>query len=291
MKTIISQHEKANLKLLKPARKPTAKFFLVLPYIIISILLFIGPLVMVIVKAFIPTNSGGVELNWNVMNGFVFGKIFLSIGLALAATVICTLIAYPFAYFMAFSKSKSYKAIVVVLLTAPIWSSFLVKLIGLKTFFDICNGYSNSTYGHIFTVIGLVYIYIPFMILPLYNVLSDMPKNLIFASQDLGQNMVKTFFKIVLPYSKTAYFAGLTLVFLPAVTTVAVPQFLNNATNNSTIGDIIVQEGEEGLISDIALARSSSLSLVVSIFVLILYLLIAFIPKAITKINKKRGGR
>ncbi|MCQ2957052.1 MAG: ABC transporter permease subunit [Mycoplasmoidaceae bacterium] len=155
----------------------------------------------------------------------------------------------------------------------------LIKLIGLKTFMDVCAGYSNSTFGHIFTVIGLVYIYIPFMILPIYNVLDDMPKNLVFASQDLGQNMVKTFFKIIIPYSKTAFYAGLTMVFLPAVTTVAVPQFLNNATNNATIGDIIVQEGEEGLISDIALARSSSLSLVVSIFVLALYLIIAFMPK------------
>lgn len=286
MKDIISQQQKAQLRVLKPIRKPSAKILLVLPYVLISIVLFIAPLIMVIVKAFLPTSAGSVGQNWSVMNGFVFQKIFLSIGLALAATAICTLIAYPFAYLMAFSKSKSYKAIVVVLITAPIWSSFLVKLIGLKSFFDICNGYSNSTYGHIFTIIGLVYIYIPFMILPIYNVLADMPRNLIFASQDLGQNPVKTFFKIVIPYSKTAFYAGLTLVFLPAVTTVAVPQFLNNATNNSTIGDIIVQEGEEGLISDIALARASSLSLVVSIFVLILYLLIAFGPKVWKKIRK-----
>lgn len=266
----------------KPKTKFNKRLLLILPFVIMSLLLFVVPLMMVIIKSFIPTEAGGVEQNWTIMNSFVWGKILLSIGLAAIATVICILLAYPFAYMMAFNKSPAFKAVLAVLITAPIWSSFLVKLIGLKTFMDLCAGYSNSTYGHVFTVIGLVYIYIPFMILPLYNVLSDMPKNLVFASQDLGQNMVKTFFKVIVPYTKVAFYAGLTMVFLPAVTTVAVPQFLNNASNNSTIGDIIVQEGEEGLISNIALARSSSLSLVVSICVLVLYLLIAFVPKLFT---------
>lgn len=279
MADIISHNRRVNIKLLKPKAKFNRKLLLILPFVIMSLLLFVIPLVMVLIKAFMPTESGGVELNWTVMNSFVFEKIGLSIGLALATTAICTLLAYPFAYMMAFNRSRSFKAVLVVLITAPIWSSMLVKLIGLKTFLDICAGHANSTFGHIFTIIGMVYIYIPFMILPIYNVLSDMPRNLVFASQDLGQNMVKTFFKVIVPYTKTAYYAGLTMVFLPAVTTVAVPQFLNNSTNAATIGDIIVQEGEEGLISDIALARSSSLSLVVSIFVLVLYLIIAFIPK------------
>ena len=275
--------------ILKPRGRFNRKLLLTLPYILISVFLFLIPLIMVLVKAFLPTSAGSSSLNWSIMNGFVFQKIFLSIGLALAATAICTLLAYPFAYMLAFNKNKSFKIVVVILVTAPIWSSFLVKLIGLKTFFDICAGYSNSTSGHIFTIIGLTYIYIPFMILPIYNVLDDMPKNLIFASQDLGQGMIKTFFKIIIPYTKTAFYAGLTMVFLPAVTTVAVPQFLNNSTSASTIGDIIVQEGEEGLISDIALARASSLSLVVSIFVLVLYLIIAFSPKVVKLVHNRRA--
>lgn len=288
MKDIISHNRKVNIKILKPKARFNKKLLLVLPFAIMTLLLFVIPLVMVVVKSFMPTSEGGVALNWTIMNGFIFEKIGLSIGLALAATALCTLLGYPFAYMMAFNKSKGFKAVLVVLITAPIWSSMLVKLIGLKTFLDVCAGYSNSTFGHIFTIIGLTYIYIPFMILPIYNVLDDMPKNLVFASQDLGQSMIKTFFKVVIPYSKTAFYAGLTMVFLPAVTMVAVPQFLNNATNNATIGDIIVQEGEEGLISDIALARSSSLSLVVSIIVLALYLIIAFVPK-LFKLRHRRA--
>lgn len=287
MTDIISHNRRVNIKLLKPKIKFNKELLLALPFIIMSLLLFVIPLIMVIIKSFLPTSSGAVELNWSMMNAFVFEKIGLSIGLALATTAICTLLAYPFAYMMAFNKSKGFKTVLVILITAPIWSSMLVKLIGLKTFLDVCAGYSNSTFGHIFTIIGMVYIYIPFMILPLYNVLSDMPKNLVFASQDLGQNMFNTFFKVIIPFTKTAFYAGLTMVFLPAVTTVAVPQFLNNATNNATIGDIIVQEGEEGLISDIALARSSSLSLVVSIFILVLYLIIVFMPKLLKLRHKK----
>lgn len=273
----------------KPKTKFNKKLLLTLPYIILSLLLFVGPLIMVIIKAFLPTESGSASLNWTIVDGFIMGKIFLSIGLALAATLICVIVAYPFAYMMAFNKSKNFKTVVIILITAPIWSSLLIKLIGLKTFFDICNGYSNSTFGHIFTVVGLVYIYIPFMILPLYNVLNDMPANLIYASQDLGQNVVKTFLKIVVPYTKTAFLAGITMVFLPAVTTVAVPQFLNNSTSSATIGDIIVTEGEEGLISEIALARSSALSLVVSVFVFVLYACIAFGPKLFQKLHRKVG--
>lgn len=288
MVDIFSRSNNRSIKIIRPKAKLSKQLLLTIPFVVMILLLFLIPLIMVIVKSFIPTSGGPVSTNWSIMNDFIFGKIFLSIGLALIATLICALLAYPFAYMMAFNKSKSFKIVVILLVTAPIWSSFLVKLIGLKTFFDVCAGYSNSTYGHVFTVIGLVYIYIPFMILPIYNVLDDMPKNLIFASQDLGQNMVKTFFKIIIPYSKTAFYAGLTMVFLPAVTTVAIPQFLNNATNSSTIGDIIVQEGEEGLISDVALARASSLSLVVSIFMLVIYLIIAFSPKIAAKIKQRR---
>lgn len=290
MEDIFSPSKRNSFTIIKPKAKVSKRFLLTLPFIIMMAILFVVPLCLVLVQSFLPTSAGSTVTNWTIIDGFVFGKIFLSILLAAIATIICVVIAYPFAYMMAFNKSKNFKIVIILLITAPIWSSFLVKLIGLKTFFDVCAGFSNSTYGHVFTVIGLVYIYIPFMILPLYNVLDDMPKNLVFASQDLGQGMVKTFFKIIIPYSRTAFYAGLTLVFLPAVTTVAIPQFLNNATNNATIGDIIVQEGEEGLISDVALARASSLSLVVSIFMLVIYLIIAMIPKLVRS-RKMKGGK
>ena len=272
-------------------KKHFAKTLLMLlPYILLTILLFLIPLIMVIVKSLQPVNNNSITTNWIILNGFIFKKILLSIFLALSATIICILLAYPFAYLLAFEKSWKIKIITVILITTPIWSSLLIKLIGLKTFFDILLGYPNSTYGHIFTIIGLVYIYIPFMILPIYNVLVGMPKNIILASQDLGHNFIQTFFKIIIPYTKLAFFAGLTMVFLPAITTTSIPQFMNNATDNATIGDIITQEGEQGLISQIALARVSTISIVTSIFMISIYNMIIGVPKLIKfiKIRSKK---
>ncbi|GHU32274.1 hypothetical protein FACS1894166_05260 [Bacilli bacterium] len=116
-------------------------------------------------------------------------------------------------------------------------------------------------------MIGLIYLYLPFMIMPIYSVLNDMPKNLVYASYDLGYGPFRTFLKVVVPYTKTALISGITLVFLPSLTTVAVPQFLNN-NNGSMIGDLIVDQGQSGLTSDIALARASTLSLVLSLLML-----------------------
>jgi spermidine/putrescine transport system permease protein len=162
-------------------------------------------------------------------------------------------------------------------------------LVGLKTFFDLCAGHDNSTYGHIWTIIGLVYLYLPFMIMPLYSVLNDMPRNLVLASQDLGYSSVNTFFKVVIPYSKTALMSGITLVFLPALTTVAVPQFLNNNNDGSMIGDIITDQGQQGLTSKIALARASTLALVLSL-VMLFGVGVYFVSKKLIKQHKLKKG-
>jgi spermidine/putrescine transport system permease protein len=109
------------------------------------------------------------------------------------------------------------------------------------------------------------------MIMPLYSVLNGMPKNLIYASYDLGYGSFRTFIKVVLPYTKVALISGITLVFLPSLTTVAVPQFLNNNNDNSLIGDIIVSWGESGLTNDVDMASASALSLVLSLLLLGVY--------------------
>ena len=167
--------------------------------------------------------------------------------------------------------------------------SLLIKIIGLKTMFDCINGYQNSTYGDIFTILGLVYIYLPFMILPIFNVLQDMPKNLINASKDLGHTTVGTFFKVVLPYTKGALAAGITLVFLPALTTVAVPQYMNSSASGTMIGDIIMQEGTLAQTSDLSLARASTLSLVITL-VMIAGAGLIFGGVKIAKVIKKKRG-
>ena len=266
-------------------------FFLILPYMLVTLVFIIVPITLIFVKSFMPTSAGSVIENWNFVNGFIWLKILKSFIVAILATIISVVIAYPFSYFLAFDvKGKTVKMLAVLFITAPTWMSFLVKIIGVKTFFDLINGFSNSTSGDIFTVIGLVYIYVPFMIMPIYNVLKDMPKNLIYASKDLGRGAWSTFINIVVPYTKNALISGLTLVFLPCLTSVSVPQFLNSSSSGSLIGDIIMEEGQLAQTSDISLARASTLALIVFLF-LAVGVFIFWSSKKIVKYAMRRRVR
>ena len=266
-------------------------FFLILPYMLVALVFIIVPITLIFVKSFMPTSAGSVAENWNFVNDFIWLKILKSFIVAILATIISVVIAYPFSYFLAFDvKGKTVKMLAVLFITAPTWMSFLVKIIGVKTFFDFINGYSNSTSGDIFTVIGLVYIYVPFMIMPIYNVLKDMPKNLIYASKDLGRGAWSTFINIVIPYTKNALISGLTLVFLPCLTSVSVPQFLNSSSSGTLIGDIIMEEGQLAQTSDISLARASTLALIVFLF-LAVGVFIFWSSKKIVKYAMRRRTR
>ena len=266
-------------------------FFLILPYMLVALVFIIVPITLIFVKSFMPTSAGSVVENWNFVNSFIWLKILKSFIVAILATIISVVIAYPFSYFLAFDvKGKTVKMLALLFITAPTWMSFLVKIIGVKTFFDFINGYSNSTSGDVFTVIGLVYIYVPFMIMPIYNVLKDMPKNLIYASKDLGRGAWSTFINIVIPYTKNALISGLTLVFLPCLTSVSVPQFLNSSSSGSLIGDIIMEEGQLAQTSDISLARASTLALIVFLF-LAVGVFIFWFSKKIVKYTMRRRVR
>lgn len=249
------------------------KLTLVIPFIILSLVLVVIPLIFIFIKSFIPVDQYSVGDNFNFMfsDGYIFSKIFWSIFVAIIVTFFCVLFAFPFTYLLSRSDSSLFKSTIILIATAPIWTSFLVKLVGLKTFFDVMNGYKNSTFGDIYTIIGLIYLYIPFMLSPLYSTLITMPKNLLWASWDLGYGPFTTFFKVVVPYTFPALISGISLVFLPSLTTVAVPQFLNNSSDGSMIGDIIVDEGNIAGTSKIALARVSALSMTLLIVLVIGY--------------------
>lgn len=267
-------------------------FFLILPYMLVALVFIIVPITLIFVKSFMPTSAGSVAENWNFVNDFIWLKILKSFIVAILATIISVVIAYPFSYFLAFDvKGKTVKMLAVLFITAPTWMSFLVKIIGVKTFFDFINGFSNSTSGDVFTVIGLVYIYVPFMIMPIYNVLKDMPKNLIYASKDLGRGAWSTFINIVIPYTKNALISGLTLVFLPCLTSVSVPQFLNSSSSGTLIGDIIMEEGQLAQTSDISLARASTLALIVFLFLAVGVFIFWFSKKIVKYAMRRRVRR
>lgn len=277
--------------------KNNKKIFLLLPFFAISILFVVVPLIMIIIKSLTPVSTADGNLsisdNWNFINYTLIQKIFLSIGIAFATTFFCLIIGYPFAYFLSLNKKKWIKVLTVSIIVSPIWMSFLIKLVSLKTLFDFMNGSPNSTYGNIYSIIALVYINLPIFILTIYTYIDSIPKNLLDASRDLGKNGFQTFFFVVVPYTKNAIISGLILVFLPSITIAGVSKFMNNSNDGELIGDIILGQGQSALVSDIALARVSSLCLVVCAIILILFSSIMLIPKAYKtyKLRKMEGNK
>lgn len=267
------------------------KFILWLPFMLLGLFMIIIPLIMIIIITFIPVEGGNVNDNWNILTTTIWVKIGKSLGIALISTIICLLISYPFCYFLVQVKSKNVRKILFLLISMPMWLGSLIIIISLKILFDKTNGIINSTYGDIYVIIAIVYLYIPYMIIPLYNTLEQLPKNLIDASKDLGRGTIYTFFKVVIPYTKIALISAITLVLLPSISVVAIPQFLNNDPNGSLIGDIIMDQGQQALQSKIALARVCVLSLIVSLIMFIIYSLIVMIPKILTKISQYKSIR
>ena len=277
--TTINITEKINNKQISIKKLDWKKTSLWLPFLLLSLIMVIIPLLIVLITAFIPVEGYTVGDNWVILNSTIWEKIAKSLWISIVSTLICLLISYPFCYFLTQFKSKWLKRIVFTIATMPMWLGSMIILISLKLVLDKINGSINSTYGDFYTIIGIVYLYIPLMMIPLYNTLEQLPQNLINASKDLGRGNIYTFFHVVIPFSKYALISGISMVLLPSMSVVAVPQFLNNSPNGSLIGDIIMNQGLQATDSNIALARVCVLSVVVSIIMFLVYMLIVSTPK------------
>ena len=256
-----------------------SKFFLMLPFFIIALILIIVPTIIIIVYEFVPHYGLSEAANWKVMTLTTWQIIGWTLLTSFLTTLFCIILGFPFAYFLSSYQNKIFKAFALLVITSPVWSSTLFKLIGLKTMFDILNGAINSTYGDQYTVLGYVYIFLPLMILPIYQVLDGMPKNYSLASLDLGASKIKTFFVIVLPYAKNALISGISLVFIPSMMIISVTAYLNNASNSQLLGGEIYSQGSLGLDNKLSLSRASVISVVSALILLILWFLIVKVPK------------
>lgn len=269
-----------------------SKITLLIPFFLLTILLVIIPLIIIFITSFLPNKEGNnnINNNWNFIDESIVKKIFISILIASATTVLCFIIGYPFAYFLSLIKNNNFKIFSISIITSPIWLSFLIKLVGLKNLFDAIGDKPNSSYGHIFTIIALVYLNLPLFILTIYTFINSIPKNLLYSSKDLGKNNIQTFFHVILPYTKNAIISGLILIFLPSITVVGVSKFVNNSNDGGLIGDVILDQGQSAFVSEIALSRISSLCLVLCTTILILFSIFVLIPKAIKnrKLNMKK---
>ena len=174
--------------------------------------------------------------------------LFKSLLLAFIATVICLVVAYPLAYFISRHSGNSQK-VMVMLVMLPMWMNFLLRTYAWMTLLER-NGWINkffamfgagpfemiNTQGAV--VLGMVYNYLPFMILPLYSIMVKIDDRTIEASSDLGANWLATFSRVILPLSLPGIASGITMVFVPAISTFIISRMLGGGTN-MLIGDLI----------------------------------------------------
>ncbi len=253
-------------------------------FLVLILIFFIIPTCIVIVNSFIPAPDATVADNWTFINGFYWEKILISIGVAIAVCLLVFAIGFPFGFFLSRTKSKTLRIVNIFLITAPLWVSTLIKVVGMKTLFDVMIGQPQGTYGYIYTIIALTYNSLPSFILLIYNVMILFPENLLRASKDLGRNNFDTFRYVVFPYTYEAVAAGLFLIFMSSLTTSGITAFMDNSNNGSLIGSVIFDIGKTATESQIALSRVSSLSLVLGFVLVLLFTLFIYLPK---KINQK----
>ena len=206
--------------------------------------------------------------------------LFLSLGLSLISTLVCLLLAYPLAMILR-KRNIGKGSFVVFIFILPMWMNFLLRTLAWQTLLEksgVINGILTAlhlpnqslinTPGAI--ILGMVYNFLPFMVLPIYNVLCKIDDNTINAAQDLGANFFQTLFYIWLPLSVPGIISGVTMVFVPALTTFVISNLLGGS-KILLIGNVIEQEFTKG--SNWHLG--SGLSLVLMIFILLSMALIA----------------
>lgn len=204
----------------------------------------------------------------------------LALLLSFISTLICLVLAYPLAMILS-ERSVNQTSFIVLIFILPMWMNFLLRTLAWQNLLEK-NGIINMIleFFHLpeqtlintpyAIVLGMVYNFLPFMVLPIYNVLSKIDKDVIFAARDLGANNMQTFSKIILPLSIPGIISGITMVFVPSLTTFVISDLLGGS-KILLIGNVIEQEFKQGSNWNVG----SGLSLVLMIFIIASMALIA----------------
>lgn len=249
------------------------KKWIAAPYMVWMVLFIVAPLVIVVFYTF--TDAAGQFTLGNLVNLGEYAFTFLdSIGLGAAAAVVCLLLGYPVAYAISCASPRAQR-VLVMLIMLPMCMSFLLRTLALVSLVRD-TGIINSFLG-IFgigplplirssgsVIMGMVYNYLPYMIMPLYTVIAKLDPRLIEAAQDLGCDSVQCFRRVVLPLSVPGIVSGITMVFVPAVSTFYISQKLGS-TENIMVGDIIERQFKGSLNQNLGAAMS--LILMVLVFI------------------------
>ncbi len=231
--------------------------FLISPTNIYLFILVVLPLILVTGLSFLSRGSyGQVVFKLNLTNytrlfDALYGKVMIfSLGVGVGTTVICLLIGYPLAYFLAHAAAKQ-RSLLLFLILLPFWTNFIIRIFAwmiilrsgglldtLLQWLHITQGPLNLLYTPTAVLIGMVYEFLPFMVLPLYTSLEKIENSLLEAAADLGAPPWKAFLRVTLPLSVPGMIAGTILTFIPAMGMFVVPDILGGA-KTILIGNVI----------------------------------------------------
>ena len=238
------------------------------PYVIWMALFVVAPIIMVVIYAFTSADGGFTLDNFTRMGTYavVFTRSFK---LAAIATLICLLIGYPVSYMMS-KEGPQFQKMAMVLIMLPMWMNFLLRTYSWMSILE-----NNGMLNHLFqnigvidlynsigamlnegfepieyfqmlntqgaVILGMVYNYLPFMIMPIYSVIVKLDNSLIQAARDLGADGFNVFRRVILPLSLPGVISGITMVFVPSVSTFAISKMLGGGTE-VLLGDLIEQQ-------------------------------------------------
>ena len=238
------------------------------PYVLWMTLVVIVPILLVVVYAFTTSGETAADIGGFTLDNFsrmgTYTVIFArSFQLALVATLVCLLIGYPLAYVMA-KEGPGFQRVAMVIIMLPMWVNFLLRTYAwmailenngiLNNFFeaiglfDLINGLFGTdisffpmirTQGAV--VLGMVYNYLPFMVLPIYSVIIKLDHSLVEAARDLGASSAGVFRRVTLPLSLPGVLSGVTMVFVPSVSTFAISRMMGG-NNQMLLGNLIEQQ-------------------------------------------------
>lgn len=247
------------------------------PYILWMLLFTLIPLVLIVVFAFTDRNAGGFTFDNVQFAAHYLPTLVKSIYLAAVATIICLVVSYPLAYIMS-KMDINRQRTMMVLVTLPMWMNFLLRTYAWMSILETNSGLLNKIitflgfepvqimYTQGAVILGMVYNYIPFMILPLYTIMVKIDRRLIEAAQDLGSNTYNVFKRVIIPLSFPGITSGVTMTFVPAVSTFVISQMLGGS-ENYLIGDLIEKQFVSGGEYNPYYGSAISLMLMVVVFI------------------------
>lgn len=270
--------------------------FLTIPFLIVLAFLVVLPFFFVIFYSISDISEDYITMtlanfaNFIADKGF-WSKLGLSIYFAVMATIVCLIVGYPVSYFISRTK-PGIRNLFIILITLPMWVNMLLRVIGLKSILELITSWFKNISPN-FTIIGTdfavifgeVFVSLPFMIIPIYTQLLKLDPTLLEASKDLGNNSFKTFFKVTLPISMPGVISGITMVFLPAVTSIVIPKYMGGGLPRyALIGNLI----ENYFVKQSNYNQGAAMALIMTVVILLIVMVVKLFDKSEVKVKKAK---